>query len=148
MPRVSLDAYYVEMLALVGRRSTCPRRQVGAIITDPVGHVLSTGYNGVPSGYPHCIDNPCPGKYEPSGDTRNCMAVHAEINAIIQCRQLERAFTLYTHTLPCFECAKVIANTPIVEIIFVEGYPDDRGQVVLTLLGKEVRQYVNVEARS
>jgi dCMP deaminase len=98
----------------------------------------------VPSGYPHCIDDPCPGRRDPKGDTSRCMAIHAEQNALLQCRQLDRAHTIYSHTLPCFTCAKLIANTPIQRVVYVEPYADNRGALLLEMLDKEVRWYGDV----
>jgi dCMP deaminase len=76
------------------------------------------------------------------------MAVHAEINAIIQCKESWRAHKLYTHASPCFECAKVIANTTIHRIIFIEAYSDNRGVELLRKLGKELKQHGDVETNS
>ena len=112
--------YYIQMLPLVAARSTCIRREVAAIITDKDGHVLSTGYNGVPSGIPHCIEESCAGAVGAKGDSSLCEAVHAEINALIQCRDLHRATTMYCSCTPCFACAKAILNTPINGIYCIE----------------------------
>jgi dCMP deaminase len=119
------------MLELVASRSTCIRRAVGAIITDKDGHVLSTGYNGVPKDFDHCTDLPCLGAKDKPGDTSNCMAVHAEQNALLQCSNLLSAHTIYCTMSPCFVCAKLIANTNIEQIICVDSYSDIRGLKVL-----------------
>jgi dCMP deaminase len=125
--RDTRDEYYLKMLKLVAGRSTCGRRSVGAIITDCNGHVLSTGYNGVPSGVAHCIDIPCKGRNDPAGDSSRCLAVHAETNALLQCTQLEHAWTMYASCTPCFTCAKLICNTPIKRIVCQEAYADATG---------------------
>jgi dCMP deaminase len=132
-PKVRLNRheYYLAMLKLVAARSTCIRREVGAIITDKESHVLSTGYNGVPRFFDHCIDLPCAGANEKSGDTSNCMAVHAEQNALLQCTSLDRAYTIYCSCVPCFVCAKMIANTGIEVVICETTYADTRGLQVL-----------------
>ena len=130
--RVDKVAYYLEMLPLVASRATCIRRMVAAIITDKNGHVLSTGYNGVPSGITHCYLSPCPGAKQVSGDSSLCEAVHAEQNAIIQCADITRAHTMYCSCTPCFICAKMILNTPIQVIYAREKYPDDRALEILT----------------
>lgn len=134
--RPSLTEYFTSMLALVASRASCRRRQVGAILVDEKGRVLSTGYNGPPRNVPHCSDDvPCPGAYDEPGDTRRCMAVHAEINAIVQCARLDLAHTLYCSNAPCFECAKVVANTPIRQVIVLGDYADIRGVEVLSMAG-------------
>ena len=127
--------YFIKMLELVASRSTCPRRQVGAIITDKEGHVLSTGYNSVPRSMLHCLEFPCAGANDASGDNSNCMAVHAEQNAIIQCQNSSLAHTMYVSCVPCFVCAKMIANTNIQLVIANTGYADERGVRVLLECG-------------
>ena len=124
MSERSHDAYFTQLLALVASRSTCARRAVGAIIVSERQFVLATGYNGVPSGFLHCTDHPCPGALDPSGDTTRCEAVHAEQNALLQCHRLDLAHTLYTNVMPCFTCAKLIANTPIRRVVCAELYSD------------------------
>lgn len=128
------------MLPLVASRSTCIRRMVAAIITDRDGHVLSTGYNGVPSGIEHCYIKPCPGAEQASGNTSLCEAVHAEQNAIIQCRDLRNATTMYCSCTPCFVCAKMILNTPIQSIYCLESYPDKKALEIL--LRRKISIYV------
>lgn len=125
--RPSKKEYYLQMLKLVASRSTCVRRAVGAIITDKDGHVLSTGYNGVPRNFEHCTDVPCSGASDTAGDTTKCLAVHAEQNAILQCSNLNDAHTLYCSNLPCFVCAKLLCNTNIEVVICEEDYADKRG---------------------
>src|SRR5262245_20970811 len=126
MSRKSINDYYLDMLSSIATRSTCPRRQVAAIITDADGLVLSMGFNGVPKKYPHCIDTPCPGARDLPGNTDNCMAIHAEQNALLNCVSLSRAHIIYCSNLPCFTCAKLIANTPIIQIWYIEDYADKR----------------------
>lgn len=151
MSRLTHDQYFLEMLKLVAARSTCARRAVGAIIVDRRHHILSTGYNGVPRGFRHCIDEAddvsrvpaddvCQGKWDPKGDTRRCMAVHAEVNAVIQCTRLDLAWKMYVSASPCFTCAKMIANTGIKHVIALELYADDtdvlkRAGISQTIIG-------------
>lgn len=138
LKRISLDNVYLEMLETMALRSTCVRRQVAAIVTDRKGRVISTGYNGVPQGMPHCIDLPCKGARDRPGDTDNCLAVHAEANALLQAgSRLAEAHTIYCSCFPCFSCAKLIANTEIKRVVFREHYPDDRGMMILRHLFPE-----------
>jgi len=133
--RLNHDEYYLQMLDLVAARSTCARRAVGAIITDTKHHILSTGYNGVPSGFTHCIDTPCVGRYDPPGDSSRCMAVHAEQNALLQCSRLDLAAVMYTSCVPCFTCAKMIVNTHITRVVALKTYADTTGLSVLEAAG-------------
>lgn len=125
----------MQMLSLVASRATCARRQVGAIIVSQDHQILSTGYNGVPRGLAHCIDMFCPGARDEKGDTSRCEAVHAEVNAVLQCRRLDLAHTIYVSCTPCFTCAKMLANTPIRHIIALEHYADPNGESVLRRAG-------------
>lgn len=126
--RLNHDEYYLRMLELVAARSTCARRAVGAIITNKRHQILSTGYNGVPSRFNHCTDRPCPGAGEPHGNTggggSQCLAVHAEVNALLQCSRLDLAHTMYVSCSPCFTCAKALCNTPLKRVVTWEVYPD------------------------
>ena len=133
--RQSIHEYYLNQLKAIATRSTCVRRNVAAIITDERGHVLSQGFNGVPSDYPHCIDLPCPGAKDKSGDTSRCMAVHAEQNAIMQCTKPDRAHHMYVSNVPCFVCSKMIANFNIKCLWCANDYPDHKGLEVLLDLG-------------
>lgn len=123
--RPSRDEYFVQMLDLVASRSTCARRAVGAIIIDEIGHILSTGYNGVPRGFQHCTETPCLGATDKPGDTSRCDATHAEMNALLQCFRLDLAHTIYVSCSPCFTCAKLIANTSIRRVVCCEMYADE-----------------------
>jgi len=137
MLRQSKEEYFIRMLELVCSRSTCLRRSVGAIVTDAAGHVLSTGYNGTPAGFEHCAkSSPCPGWQDQQGDTRRCLAVHAEQNALLQCQRLDLAHTMYVSCCPCFTCAKMILNTSIQRVVAVTPYTGDGGQELLAVQRK------------
>ena len=67
--------------------STCTKKQYAAIIINPQGHIIATGYNGSPPGHPHCNQNHCPRQQqnsEPGTNYDNCIANHAETNALLQ----------------------------------------------------------------
>lgn len=114
----------MEMTALVATRATCKRRQVGCVLINQQGHVLATGYNGVHSGAVHCTDVPCPGANQPSGQGLHlCQAIHAEQNALIQCRNINEIHTAYVSTSPCVACVRLLANTGVRRIVFAEVYP-------------------------
>ena len=134
--RLSKNDYYFSILPLVAQRSTCARRSVGCIITNKEGHVLSTGYNGVPKNFDHCIDVPCSGASDRPGDTSKCMAIHAEQNALLQCSDKDAMYTMYCTCTPCFVCAKMISNTNIEVIYCLESYADMSGVDVLIEAGK------------
>lgn len=122
--RPTLDAYYLQMTALVASRATCARRKVGCVLVDVNGHVMATGYNGVARGLPHCIDSPCEGANQPSGQGLHlCQAIHAEQNALLQCRSTHEIFAAYVTSSPCIQCMRLLANTSVQRIVFSERYP-------------------------
>ncbi len=120
----------MEITTLVATRSTCIRRQVGAIIVRNK-KILSTGYNGAPIGTPHCLDIGClRDKLQvPSGQRHElCRGIHAEQNGIIQAAtsstSIEGAVLYATHH-PCSLCVKMIINAGITQIYYAAGYPDE-----------------------
>lgn len=134
--RPSWDEYFMEIANLVKTRSTCLRRQVGAVVVKDK-RVLSTGYNGAPSRTAHCIDVGClREKLEiPSGERHEiCRGLHAEQNAIIQAALHGtpiKGSTLYCTNLPCIICSKMIINSGIERIIYEDGYPDPLSEEML-----------------
>ena len=123
--RITIDNYFLNMARLVSLRSTCKRRQVGCILVDSNNYVVATGYNGVPKGFTHCLDNPCAGAAAKSGtQLDDCWAVHAEMNAMIQLQSTD-ILTAYLTVTPCFNCAKVLANSNINRIVAPVWYPQD-----------------------
>ena len=107
----------------VAEMGTCPRRNVGALILDSFGHILSTGYNGMPRGMTSCGLSQCDGLSMPSGQGLDrCLAVHAEQNALLQCRSIGGARILVTTTSPCIHCIKMLLNTPIEDIVYHDHY--------------------------
>ena len=123
-----VDSYFLALAALTALRSTCGRRKTGAVITTADNYILGVGFNGVPRGFPHCVDVPCPAVHAASGTALDgCYAVHAEMNALLQCKEPDKAAKLYVTVSPCIHCMKVIANTAIKQIICCEAYPHEIG---------------------
>jgi len=115
------------MATLVSYRSTCARRAVGCVLVNARGQVLSTGYNGVARGLPHCTEgHPCEGAGAASGTNLDaCEAIHAEQNALLQCRDVEDIRWCYVTVSPCVTCVKLLLNTGCRTIIFRERYAHD-----------------------
>ena len=142
--RMTWDEYFMEMAKLAAKRSTCLRRQVGAVIVQDK-HVLSTGYNGAPKGIAHCSE--IGGCYReqhniPSGERHElCRALHAEQNAIIQAANYGQSIegaTIYITHQPCVICAKMIINAGIDRIVVDEGYPDEMAVEILDEAGLRI----------
>ena len=133
--RPSWDEYFLGIAKMVASRSTCDRRNVGAVI---VKHktILSTGYNGAPRGLAHCHD----AGHELS-DGHCIRTVHAEANAVAHAARygaaVEGASIYLTHS-PCYDCFKMMVNAGIVEVIYDEFYSSRYGasKAVLVLAKK------------
>lgn len=129
MERLSKDEYFSELARLVSRRGTCARRLVGCVLVSSRGHVLATGYNGVPRGHQHCIDVRCAGADLPSGTGLDrCEAIHAEQNALLQCKDVNEIDTAYVTAMPCMTCTKLLLNTSCRRIVYVEPYPHEEAR--------------------
>ena len=120
--RITWDDYFMSMAHLVKRRSTGLTRHVGAVIAR-FNKVVGMGYNGAPSGVPHCTFNPRAGME--SGENLHLdRTVHAEINAILNASSSIRGATIYTTTKPCAGCTKALINAGIKRIVYDAYYPD------------------------
>lgn len=142
--RPKWDDYFMEMAALTAKRSTCMRRQVGAVIVKNK-HIIATGYNGAPKGLKHCNERGGCLREKmniPSGERHElCVALHAEQNAIIQAattgQSIENSAIYITHQ-PCAICAKMIINAEIRRIVVKEGYPDELSVDILQEAGLKI----------
>lgn len=146
MERPTWDEYFMEMAELTARRSTCMRRQVGAVIVKEK-RAIATGYNGAPSGIIHCQERGGCLRQKmgvPSGQRHElCMALHAEQNAIIQAASMGHAIeggTIYITHQPCVICAKMIINAGIRRIVVKEGYPDQLSVDILKEAGLKIEK--------
>ena len=128
MERISWDGYFIEVAKAVSLRGDCTRRQVGAVLVDDSHRIVSTGYNGVPPGAPGCLSGACPrGKLSfeecpPHSDYSNCIATHAERNAILYARPEEReGTTLYITYRPCTSCHQLILASGIHRVVWLSS---------------------------
>jgi dCMP deaminase len=134
--------YFLRMARLVATRGTCIRRQVGCVLVDSHSRVIATGYNGVASGLPHCIDKPCAGARSLSGqDLHLCEATHAEANALISCRHPEDIVIAFCTTSPCVQCTRLLLNTSCQHIVFIEEYPHVEAKALWEFMGRRWDQY-------
>ena len=164
MARPTRDQWGLAIAAATATRSTCLRRHVGCVLTDKRGHILATGYNGVAAWLAHCngsntdmaayrafgtttthYPHACPSATAPSGTQLDgCRAIHAEQNALIQCRDAWAIDTCYVTASPCVTCVKMLLNTSCQRIVFDEEYPhteakllwENAGRIWLQLGGK------------
>jgi dCMP deaminase len=128
--RPTWDHYFMAIAELAATRSTCLRRQVGAVIVRD-RRILATGYNGAPAGLPHCSEVGCLREKlgVPSGERHElCRGIHAEQNALLQsCKTgtVVAGGTIYVTATPCILCAKMLINAGIVRVVSRVAYPDD-----------------------
>jgi len=145
--RPSKDEWAMSLALVTSQRSTCFRRQVGCVLLNTRGHVLATGYNGVASGLSHCnmhdpfdelgFPHACAGAMAPSGTNLDaCQAIHAEQNALLQCKDVYDIHTCYVTASPCMTCAKLLLNTGCQRIVFVEEYPHQEAKVLWESAGR------------
>lgn len=143
MARPSWDRYFLKITQEVAQRSTCLRRQVGAILVLDK-RILATGYNGAPKGMVHCTEIGCLREKLgiPPGERQElCRGLHAEMNALLQAAsygiQIHGA-TLYTTNHPCVMCAKMLINCGVRRIVTLDDYPDWLAKDMLKEAGVEV----------
>lgn len=127
MNRPSLEETFLSIASTLAKRSTCLRAAVGCVLVDLAGKILSVGYNGVIAGAVHCKPDspneqgiPCKGIALPAGQD-SCKAVHAELNALMSCKNLADIHACYITHAPCRACTKALLATPCKYIIFLDS---------------------------
>ena len=145
MSRPAWPDYFMAITKLVANRSTCLRRQVGAILVKDK-RILASGYNGAPTGLKHCEEVGClrHNSSVPSGERHElCRGLHAEQNVIIQAAYHGipiNGSILYCTNKPCVICTKMIINAGIVKIFYEDGYDDPLSDQMLAEAGLEVER--------
>ena len=133
------DKAYLRLAKEWGKLSYCKRKQVGAIIVrDKM--IISDGYNGSPSGFENCCE-------DQEGLT-HWYILHAEANAILKVArstQTCEGATLYITLSPCKECSKLIHQSGIKRVVYLEGYKDNSGLEFLEKAGVVVDQIQEIE---
>ena len=136
----------MQLAFVVAGRSTCLRRQVGAVVVKEK-QILSTGYNGSPSGLLHCDEVGClrQNLSVPSGERQEiCRAVHAEQNALVQAAKhgvAIRGADLYVTHQPCVLCTKLLINAGIRRVVYTHSYPDQLAVIMAKEAGLEFARH-------
>jgi len=131
------DKAYLRMAKTWSELSHCNRKQVGAIIVKD-GMIISDGFNGSPSGFDNCCE-------DEQGDT-HWFVLHAEANAILKVAKSTHnchGSTLYLTLSPCKECSKLVVQSGIKKIVYINEYKDRSGVDFLENAGIEVQQITN-----
>ncbi len=144
---ISWDTYFMGVALLSSYRSKDPNTKVGACIVNEQKRIIGIGYNGFPYG---CDDDVFP--WEREGDYLDCKypyVVHAEPNAILNATTSLVGATLYVTLFPCNECAKLIIQSGIKEIVYLsdkyQGTPSDiASKRMLEAAGVKCRKCANV----
>lgn len=143
------DKRFIEMAQLVGTWSSCYKenRKMGSVIVKDK-RILTTGYNGAPAGVKPCVER---GEcmrvvkgIESGTRAELCYAVHAEQNAILQAARIgvsTLGATIYITHSPCAVCAKMIINSGIKRVVYLEKYPDNFSFELMAEAGIKVEQY-------
>lgn len=132
------DMAYMRMALEWSKLSHCNRKQVGALIVKD-RMIISDGFNGTPTGF----ENPCE---EANGETK-WYVLHAEANAILKVAsstQSCRDATLYLTMSPCKECSKLIHQSGIKRLVYLNAYSDTTGLDFLEKAGVEIKKLENV----
>ena len=145
---ITWPEYFMYICDKVASRSKCLSRKIGCIIVKD-GAIISTGYNGPPKGYFHCIGVTCPRQlkgYKSGEGLNECPAAHAESNAISQAAMSGvsvKDATLYLNTItPCKDCAGKIVNAGIKKVIYKDkGTYDTLGVHILKVCGVKLVHY-------
>ena len=132
--RPSYEDTFFEIAKTLAKRSTCPRKHVGCVIVDEYNSIVSEGYNGAPSGMPHCADAGC------IIEGGHCVrAIHAEINAIAAAARRGASLKgarAYCTLLPCIQCAQALATAGVTSVVYDEAYERDEAKILLSLMGR------------
>lgn len=115
----SWDNYYLTIAIAASARSSCERSKVGAVVVTSQNRIASVGYNDAPPKRPGC--EACPRRLSgvPSGsDYDNCVALHAEMNALLYCDRADLiGSTLYITRDPCVTCSKAIEGAGVAKVV-------------------------------
>ena len=140
---ISWDEYFMGVALLSAKRSKDPSTQVGACVINDDKRIIGIGYNGFPRG---CDDNIYPwGKTDSNYlNTKYPYVVHAEANAILNSTRNLKDSTLYVTLFPCNECAKLIIQSGIKEVIYVS---DKDNGTDMNIASKKMLESAGVKLR-
>lgn len=125
MSHISWNEYFMEVAILTSKRSKDPSTKVGACIVDLENRIVSTGYNGFPKLLPkYDNDATLPWDKESNNilETKYPYVIHAEANAILNAHRSVRTCTLYVTWFPCAECSKLIIQSGISKVVYLNKH--------------------------
>jgi len=120
--RPTINETMMEIAKVLAKRGTCLKKQVGCVAINKKGHIISSGYNGQARGLVHCtVESPCGAWHNPDA---SCFAIHAEMNMLMRCPDIDDIDTVYITEKPCDKCLLSIQNTACKNIIYSIGALD------------------------
>jgi dCMP deaminase len=131
--------------------STCKKKKYCAVLIDSNNHIVGFGYNGGPKNFTHCEDGGCPRAIQnsPSGSSYdNCIATHAEANALLHTDYSSNPVKIYVNGPPCFSCAKLIANSTIKTIYYINDTSYSDWDMIQSFLNKAGIETIKVKNAS
>lgn len=132
------DIVWLRVAFDISALGTCSRRKVGVVFIDKRGRIIASGYNGTAPGAAHCTDVACAGAHLPSGEGLDqCEAIHAEQNALTQCKFPDEVDVVYCTDSPCIHCVKMLASTGASRIVFGREYPHSTSKAYWQGLGRK-----------
>ena len=130
------DNNFINIAKEIASASKCVSKQVGAVIVKD-GRILSTGYNGTPSGYTNCCDY-WDGEYTSEHhEWSKTYEIHAEMNAIIWAAREGISIngaTIYVTLEPCSDCSKNIIATGIKRIVYAKSYEYTNSDIISSFI--------------
>lgn len=130
------DEYFIALAKLTAMRSKDPSTQVGACIISADNRILSVGYNGAPNGFDD--DNFPWNRQGENLETKYPYVCHAEMNAVLNYRGTRKDFEnarIYVDLFPCNECAKIIIQSGIKEVVYLSNkYKDSENNIASRIL--------------
>ncbi|MFT6165747.1 MAG: dCMP deaminase [Vicingaceae bacterium] len=133
------DRAYLRMASEWGALSHCERKQVGALIVKD-SMIISDGYNGTPTGFDNCCED--------ENKKTQWYVLHAEANAIMKVAKStnnSNGATLYITLSPCRECSKLVLQSGIKRVVYLNAYKDNSGLKFLEKAGVELEHIPNIE---
>lgn len=143
--RPTWDDYFINVALHVADRASCVKTKVGAVIVKEK-RIVSTGFNGTPHNVPNCQDGYCPRCHKniKQGEgMESCFCIHAEENSIIEVgREKCNGGTIYVTFSPCLHCAKLIIQSGIKKVVYLNEYNAEFSFTLLKAAGVEIEKYI------
>lgn len=127
MERIEWNEYFMRMADLTKERSSCVKRKVGCVLVKD-NRIISTGYNGTPTGLPNCNEGGCArcARRDKRGTNLDlCVCMHAEANALLYAGKDSNNGDLYCTLSPCLNCTKMIIQSGIKNVYYSDDYESE-----------------------